>query len=132
MSLWWYGRKRRGKRSLWQIDTDPVAVLQVIMFSGVVAALNLLAHPSLAAFLIFVFLGGGLACLCVAKMSLFRQGIWLSFGSGLMSAGYARLYKLAYVYVRNVSLIENRFTHDFDPSVDERSKRRHMTLIQQF
>ena len=99
MSLWWYGRKRRGKRSLWQIDTDPVAVLQVIMFSGVVAALNLLAHASLAAFLIFVFLGGGLACLCVAKMSLFRQGIWLSFGAGLMSAGYARLYKLAYVMI---------------------------------
>lgn len=44
----------------------------------------------------------------------------------------SELYKLAYVYVRNVSLIENRFTHDFDPSVDERSKRRHMTLIQQF
>lgn len=44
----------------------------------------------------------------------------------------SELYKLAYVYVRNVSLIENRFTHDFDPSVDEQSKRRHMTLIQQF
>ncbi len=44
----------------------------------------------------------------------------------------SELYKLAYKYVRNISLIENRFTHDFDPSVNDRSKRRHMTLIQQF
>ena len=44
----------------------------------------------------------------------------------------SELYRLAYKYVRNISLIENRFTHDFDASVNERSKRRHMTLIQQF
>ena len=44
----------------------------------------------------------------------------------------SELYKLAYVYVRKVSLIENRFTQEFDPSVDDRSKRQHMTLIQQF
>jgi len=64
-----------------------------------VAALNLLAHLLVATFLISVFLGGGLACLLAAKSSLFRQGIWLSFGSGRMSAGYVRLYKLAYVLI---------------------------------
>jgi len=40
---------------------------------------------------------GGLACLTVPKVSLYRRGIWLSFGSGLMSRGYASLYKVAYV-----------------------------------
>jgi hypothetical protein len=42
------------------------------------------------------------------------------------------MFKIAYTYVRKISLIENRFTHDFVSGVDEGSKRRHMTLIQQF
>lgn len=42
------------------------------------------------------------------------------------------LFDIAYSYVRKVSLIENRFKYDFDPSVDEVSKRRHMTLIHQY
>lgn len=42
------------------------------------------------------------------------------------------LFEIAYSYVRKVSLIENRFKYDFDPSVDEASKRRHMTLIHQY
>ena len=42
------------------------------------------------------------------------------------------LYKIAYTYVRKISLIENRFKYDFAKGVDEGSKRRHMTLIHQF
>jgi hypothetical protein len=42
------------------------------------------------------------------------------------------LFDIAYSYVRKVSLIENRFKYDFDPSVDDASKRRHMTLIHQY
>jgi len=41
-------------------------------------------------------------------------------------------FKIAYTYVRKVSLIENRFKYDFDSSVSEKSKRMHMTLIHQF
>jgi len=40
---------------------------------------------------------GGLACLTVAKASLYRQGIWISFGPGRMTRGYANLYKAAYL-----------------------------------
>ena len=42
------------------------------------------------------------------------------------------LYKIAYTYVRKISLIENRFKYDFVKGVDEKSKRRHLTLIHQF
>ena len=41
-------------------------------------------------------------------------------------------YKIAYTYVRKISLIENRFKYDFVREVDDKAKRRHMTLIQQF
>ena len=44
----------------------------------------------------------------------------------------SELFKMAYVYVRKVSLIENRFAYEFDAAIGERSKRQHMTLIQQF
>lgn len=97
MSFWWYGRKRNGRRYLWQIDTDPLAVMMMAAFIVVVIALNLLANPSKAVFLISALLAGGFACLLMAKISLFRQKIWLSFGPGRMSRGYARLYKVAYV-----------------------------------
>ena len=42
------------------------------------------------------------------------------------------LFKMAYTYVRNVGLLENRFKYDFDASVNDASKRKHMTLIQQY
>ena len=93
MSFWLYGRTRRGKRYLWQIDTDPLGVLIAIGFVAVVIALNVIHYPWIP----LVLLAAGLACLIVSNISLYRQGIWLSFGPGLMSKGYATLYKAALV-----------------------------------
>jgi hypothetical protein len=45
----------------------------------------------------FAVLAVGLASLIIAKISLYKKGIWLSFGPGLMTKGYATLYKTAYV-----------------------------------
>lgn len=39
----------------------------------------------------------GFLCLTIAKVSLFRQGIWNSWGPRMMTQGYARLYKVAYI-----------------------------------
>ena len=44
----------------------------------------------------------------------------------------SELYDIAYTYVRKISLIENRFKYEFDPSVTESLKRRHLTLIHQY
>jgi hypothetical protein len=93
MSFWWYTRDKRGKRHLWGIDTDPMAVMLVLGLTVASTSLALLQHPSIP----FILIISGLACLILAKLSLYRQGIRLSFGSALMSRRYASLYKVAYV-----------------------------------
>lgn len=44
----------------------------------------------------------------------------------------SELYDMAYTYVRKIGLIENRFKYEFDTSVSESLKRKHMTLIHQY
>jgi len=44
----------------------------------------------------------------------------------------SELYDIAYTYVRKIGLIENRFKYEFDTSVSESLKRKHMTLIHQY
>jgi len=44
----------------------------------------------------------------------------------------SELYDIAYTYVRKIGLIENRFKYEFDTSVSESMKRKHMTLIHQY
>jgi hypothetical protein len=44
----------------------------------------------------------------------------------------SELYDIAYTYVRKIGLIENRFRYEFDPSVSESLKRKHLTLIHQY
>jgi len=44
-----------------------------------------------------VVLTVGFLCLLAAKFSLFRRGIWMSWGPGHMPVGWSRLYKFAYV-----------------------------------
>ena len=40
---------------------------------------------------------GGFLCLSVTKISLFRRGLWISWGTQMMTRGYARLYRAAYL-----------------------------------
>jgi hypothetical protein len=97
MSLCCHTRDRKGTRHLWFIDTDPFVIVSVaILLTGVVTP-RLVQHLSGTGYLSVVLLWGGLACLTISKISLYRQGIWLSFGRGLMSRGYGNLYKAAYV-----------------------------------
>ena len=51
--------------------------------------------------------------------------------SGIIAKDSA-LYDIAYTYIRKVSLLENRSKLQFGDSVDEASKRRHYTLLNQF
>lgn len=44
----------------------------------------------------------------------------------------SELYKIAYRYVRKVSLIENRSAYKFPPNSKENTKRRHFTLLNQY
>lgn len=42
------------------------------------------------------------------------------------------LYSMAYKYIRKVSLLENRYSYSFPKSIDEDSKRRNFTLLNNF
>jgi hypothetical protein len=99
MSLWFSTRDKKGRRHWWAIGTDPTAVVSAITIIVLWAGSNLmqclLQHPWVP----FVLAGSGLAFLVIAKVSLYRQGIWLSFGPGLMARKYASLYKVAYVLI---------------------------------
>lgn len=97
MSFWLYTRGEGGKHHLWQIDAEPFAVMSVLAFAAVVVGMGLVLHPAITGWLSVVLLLSGLACLILAKVSLYRQGIWLSFGAGRMTRGYARLYRVAYL-----------------------------------
>jgi len=70
-------------------------------FLGALMGSRLLGHSSMGTGAIIVllfpslFVVGGIVCLILAKVSLFRRGIWISFGPALMK-DKARLYKIAY------------------------------------
>jgi hypothetical protein len=103
MSLWVYKRDKNGKRRLCQIDFEPMTIIILI---GLLAALlgpRLHRNPwfllNFISILPFVLVSTGLVCLIISKISLYRKEIWLSFGSGLMSKGYATIYKVAYVLI---------------------------------
>ena len=44
-----------------------------------------------------VVLSTGLLCVIAAKISLFRRGVWVSWGPRLMTKWWARLYTVGYV-----------------------------------
>lgn len=102
MSFWCYSQEKSGKRYLYQIDY-PIVI--IVALSGIIAAiicqtisLNICRNPSMVFFPFFILIGG-LACLIISKISLYRKRIWFSFGSGLMSKGYVKLYKVSYFLI---------------------------------
>jgi hypothetical protein len=97
MSLWIYKKDKSGKTVLWQID---IAIPLVMVLLGLLAALILpktLENPSFMVWLPFALSSTGLMLLIISKMSLFRRGIWLSFGPRQMTKRYASLYKAGYI-----------------------------------
>jgi len=83
------------KEKLTWIDVEPIFAIMIV---GLLAALiglnNLLKIIVILPFALSIV---GLVFLIISKVSLFKQGIWFSFGSKLMTRGYARLYRLSYI-----------------------------------
>ncbi len=99
MSWWFYKRGRDGKRELWAVDIYPLIPIMVI---ACLFAMILLKPNPLAFVTVLVSLSGllgvcGFVCLLLSKISLFRQGIWISWGTKPMSERNARLYRIGYV-----------------------------------
>jgi len=99
MSLWIYKKDKSGEKILWHIDFEP---LSMVVLLGLLAALigpSIFKNPSIIILFPFALVTVGLVCLIIAKISLYKKGVWRSFGSALMSKGYAKLYKIAYVLI---------------------------------
>ena len=98
MSLWWSKQNKNGRRYLWQIDYDPLTVTIVIgLLAALIGSSLFRNHSLIIIYSPLAFLIAGLACLIISKISLIRKGILFLFGPGLMTKGYATLYKTAYL-----------------------------------
>ena len=96
MSFWWSGRNKGGRKILWQIDTDPVALMGIMGFLSAIVGPAIFRNPRLVVILPFLLMLLGFACLIIAKISLWKKGIWQSFGTKHMPLGFAALYRAAY------------------------------------
>ena len=96
MSFWIYRRDSRNRKQLWQLDApvEPALLTIGLLFSLIVPAVQRFTTAFGIAFGLITLTGLILLLLC--KLSLFRRGIWISWGPGQLSSGYANLYKLAY------------------------------------
>lgn len=99
MSFWVYRKDINGKTYLWQIDVDPLIIVMIIGILAAILIPQVKLNPSLLLILPFTCTIIGLVFLSISKVSLYRKGIWVSFGAKLMSKRYARLYKLGYLFI---------------------------------
>jgi hypothetical protein len=98
---WWIQRKGSdGKQHLWAIDIDPMAIVLLIAFLAAFAGPTIIRNPfSTLAIFASSIITIGLVFLTISKISLYRQGIWCSWGTRLMTKGNARLYFLGYALI---------------------------------
>ncbi len=96
MSFWVYKKDKNGKTILWQIDIEPMIPMVAIGLLAAIIGPRLFNDPSIILMLPFALLGAGFVCLIISKLSLYKKGIWFSFGPKHMSKGYAKFYKTAY------------------------------------
>jgi len=93
MSFWIYKKDSEGKKHWWVIDIEPLFIVMIV------SLLLAVVGPTLIFSLPFCLIFIGFILLVISKVSLFHKGIWFSFGTALMTRKYARLYKLAYVFM---------------------------------
>lgn len=98
MSLWFSRKAKDGRRRLWLIDTDPLALIMVVglLIQIAMGLPDWIRAIGMGASCAMLLMGVGWLCLLVAKISMFRNGIWFFWGPRLMSRPYARAYRVGY------------------------------------
>jgi hypothetical protein len=99
MSFWIYKKDKSGKKILWQIDFDILSILTLLGLLSALLGPSLFGNPSIILSLPFACSAAGLLLLIIAKLSLYRRGIWFSFGPKQMTRTYATLYKAGYILI---------------------------------
>ena len=92
------------KRYPSRIDIDlivPTIVISLLM--GLIVPRWLQSPISILRDIGFL-IAAGFLCVLAAKISLFRRGIWGSWGPKMMTTGWARLYKFGYV-VKGIGIL---------------------------
>ena len=99
MSLWLMRRGKSGTRYVWIVDIPCLPFLFLAMFAIHIPVLLVIwtsREPVTAGLLAAGLMLAGLGCLAAAKASLFRRGVWRSWGPALMGRGWAQLYRAGY------------------------------------
>jgi len=88
-----YEREDHGRPRVSRVCIDPLMMVILIgLLLGLVIP-KILHRPTRAAAGALIVMVVGVCCLALAKSSLWRQGIWTSWGSKRMTKSYAVLYK---------------------------------------
>jgi len=102
MSFWIYRKNKDGKVNIFAAE---VPIMLVVMVLGLLAsflgpaAYETSHNPSRLLIYCISFIGIGFSCILVAKVSLFRKGIWCSWGGSLMSKPFRIVYKCGYTFL---------------------------------
>jgi hypothetical protein len=94
MSWWTYKKDKDGK--VYLISSDITFVMFPIMLFMALFVAIFFANPTGT---VRFLLWSGLSCLLAAKVSLFRRGIWSSWGPGQMTKPWSRVYTVGYVLI---------------------------------
>jgi hypothetical protein len=91
MSYWSYEKDASG-RTIYTSSGVSASVTLAVIALGLLVAQYLFNPTGTVRFLLW----SGFACILAAKLSLFRRGIWNSWGTSQMTVWWVWLYKLGY------------------------------------
>ena len=97
MSFWIVRRDATGRRHIKSVSVPlfPIVAMLAVVLSCLVGVVAGLSVPAIIAWASLVIVG--LAMFVVAKLSVIRRGVLVSFGSQRMSPTMRRLYRLGWV-----------------------------------
>ena len=94
---WWVNGKE--KRELWVIDVYmEILIIPVVIIAAIAIPFARL-NPAPFTYASITMVASGVVGVFAAKLSLFRRGIWVSWGPRQMSKAYARLYVVGYALI---------------------------------
>lgn len=97
MSFWIYRKNKEGKREVYSV-TIPFELLMIAF--GLLAAIFIpryIINPGHALKDSFLIVVVGFVLFAISKVSLYRKGIWNSWGARLMDKPYRFLYRFGYL-----------------------------------
>lgn len=102
MSWWTYTKEPDGKVSITSHDISGLSFV-IMMLLGLLVAI-FVPNLNVRGMRQFFF-SAGFACLLAAKISLFRRGVWFSWGTSQMTQPWSLIYKVGYVLIGLGALI---------------------------